>query len=84
MDSIFMDFFIRNESGSVFYVPISISQITLGKVVRLVDTRGKMLTDTFGHIVGFSKNSSGERILKVLWDDGVTTEVHPTNVYYCF
>lgn len=37
----------------------------------------------FGHIVGFDQveyETGFEPILKVLWQDGTTTSIHPTNV----
>lgn len=40
----------------------------------------RVVTDKYGHITGFVRNSSHELILKVLWEDGDTTEVHPSNL----
>ena len=36
--------------------------------------------DKFGHVVGFSRNAHFELTIKVLWDDGRTTAIHPGNI----
>lgn len=84
--SALMEFFLRNEDSAPYYIPISVSQLTIGRVVQRVvnDDGSKRLVDSYGHIIGFARNSVGERILEVKWEDGSKETVHSTNVSFCF
>lgn len=49
----------------------------LGAVVM---TRNIARDEVFGHVEGFARNSSGELILSVKWEDGEVRSIHPNNV----
>lgn len=49
-------------------------QYKIGTVVR------SKYSDAWGHVVGFTKNSSNETVLRVQWSDGEVSSPHPKNV----
>lgn len=51
----------------------------LGTVVRHETWNG--LSDwTYGHVIGFSRNSSNELIIRVLTDQHTEVAIHPNNI----
>lgn len=59
----------------------------IGTVVREIDgSRGGLIQgpdarDFYGHVIGFSNNGF-EPILKIQWEDGRISEIHPSNVVH--
>lgn len=86
MNNTLMDFFLRSGYEGPLYTPVNIGQVSLGRVVQKVAVvgDGTVITDIFGHIVGFARNSYNERILEVKWEDGTIEIIHPTLCIFCF
>jgi hypothetical protein len=64
-------------------VSYNIKRFTIGAVVQYDGYRGSGLTAgtwNYGHVLGFSQNSTHETILVIQGDDGQTYKIHPSNV----
>lgn len=71
---------ILNSDLEIKASDVCISSITIGCVVRKVDD--VILPEDFGHVVGFSRNTSNEIIIQVKWSrtPDKIDEIHPSNI----
>ncbi len=70
-----------SDNQSVRITPQTAGLYKLGVVVQPKDIlKGIGIGWTFGHIVGFSVNSTKETVLIVLADDETRQYIHPGNV----
>jgi hypothetical protein len=61
---------------SIKYPP---SRFTIGTVV-LKQAGFSGQDEKLGHVTGFSRNTFGEAIIEVRWEDGETHVIHPSQV----
>lgn len=79
----FLEFFLAADGLNPVTVSIHAGQVTIGRVVQsttFTDDGQKVIGDQFGHIVGFARSSTDERIIEVKWEDGTVQPIHPANV----
>lgn len=68
----------RAERKAVWYGIDNPEDYWRGRVVSTERLMGDGLR--FGHILSFSRSESRELIIKVIWEDGRKTEIHPGNL----
>lgn len=59
---------------------VTLFDLNVGRAVRGLD-KGDGVShriDQWGHVLGFTKNPSGETIVKVQWADGSRDPIHPS------
>jgi len=53
----------------------------IGKIIQRKHEPYEVLNESeYGWISGISTNDGGECILKVIWADGLTSTIHPSNI----
>ncbi len=77
----FLNFF--NPAISDRINEVHIGQVRLGCVVQLTDIMScrRITVNKYGHVVGFSRNSTNEILIRVQWEGNVdTSSIHPSNL----